>query len=146
MGQIRFCCKIMLWPWPLKKRPKCCARYVISIWWSCLWNSCKIWLPITKSWTGHGFTARSCCDLDLQGINPNVVRNTSSPYGDHFCKIVLKSNFKNQFMGRTRYCCKVMLRPWPSRWRPKSWTQHVVSIWRSFLLNSFKIRLQITKL
>jgi hypothetical protein len=47
-----------------------------------------------KLWTGHDFAARSCCDLDLQGSDPNVVRYTSSQYGDHFCEIVLKSDFK----------------------------------------------------
>jgi len=34
------------------------------------------------------------CDLDFQGSDPNVVRDTSSQYGDHFCEIVLKFNFK----------------------------------------------------
>ena len=157
MGQRRFGCKVMLWPWPSRKRPKCCARHVISIWWSFLLNSCTIWLPITKLWTGHDcdldlqcidpnvvrdtlshygdhfckivlksniknklwkghdFAARSCCDLDLQGSDPNLARDKSSQYGDHFCKIVLKSNIKKQVMERTRFCCKVMLWPWPSR-------------------------------
>ena len=31
---------------------------------------------------------------DLQGSNRNVAFDTSSQYGDHFCEIVLKSNFK----------------------------------------------------
>jgi hypothetical protein len=43
MGRTRFCCKVMLWPWTSKKRPKCYTRHVVSIWWSFLWNSCKIW-------------------------------------------------------------------------------------------------------
>jgi len=42
----------------------------------------------------HVFATRSCCDLDLQGINPNVVRNMSTQYSYHFCEIVVKSNFK----------------------------------------------------
>jgi len=43
---------------------------------------------------GHDFAAWSCCDLDLQGSNPNLARDMSSQYGDHFCEIVLKSDFK----------------------------------------------------
>ena len=43
---------------------------------------------------GHDFAARSCCDLDLQGSNPNVAPDTAPQYGDHFCKIVLKWDFK----------------------------------------------------
>jgi len=53
-------------------------------------------LQITKLWVGHDFAARSCCDLDLQGSNPNVTRNMSFEYGDHFCEIVVKSDFKKQ--------------------------------------------------
>jgi len=49
---------------------------------------------IIKLLTGHDFAARSCCDLDLQGIDPNVNRDISFQYGDHFCIIVVKSNFK----------------------------------------------------
>jgi len=37
--------------------------------------------------------ARSCCDLDLQDSNLNLACDTSQ-YGDHFCDIVLKSDFK----------------------------------------------------
>jgi len=42
------------------------------------------------------FAAMSCCDLVLQGTcsDPNVARDTSSQYGDHFCEVVLKSDFK----------------------------------------------------
>ena len=43
-------------------------------------------------WTPYA--TRSCCDLDLQGSNPNDARDMSSQYGDHFCNIVLKSGFK----------------------------------------------------
>jgi len=57
-------------------------------------KSFKIRLQITKLWAGRDFAARSCCDLDLQGSDPNVARDTSSQYGDHFCEIVLKSDFK----------------------------------------------------
>jgi len=69
---------------------------------------------MTKLWTGHNFAARSCCDLDLQGIDPNVVCDTSSHYGDNFCKIVLKSNFKKpSYGGNTmfgaRSCCDLDL-------------------------------------
>ena len=49
---------------------------------------------ITKLWAAHDFAARSCCDLDLQGIDPNFKRDTLSRYGDHFCKIFSKSDFK----------------------------------------------------
>jgi hypothetical protein len=31
---------------------------------------------------------------DLQGSDPNVEGDTSSQYGDHFCEIVVKSDFK----------------------------------------------------
>jgi len=61
--------------------------------------SFKIRLQITKLWAGHDFAARSCCDLDLQGFDPNVVCNTSSQYGDHSCEIVVKSNFKLRSYG-----------------------------------------------
>jgi len=54
----------------------------------------EIPLQITKLWAGHDFAARSCCDLELQGSDPNVASNTLSQYGDHFCKIFLKSHFK----------------------------------------------------
>ena len=37
---------------------------------------------------------KSCCDIDLEGSDPNVVRDTASQYGDHFCEIVLKWDFK----------------------------------------------------
>jgi len=57
-------------------------------------NSFKIRLQITKLWAGHDFDARSCCDLDLQGSDPNVARDTSSQYGTHFCEMVSKSDFK----------------------------------------------------
>ena len=40
------------------------------------------------------FAARSCCDIDLQGSDQNLACDMSSQYGDHFCEIVLKSNFK----------------------------------------------------
>jgi len=43
---------------------------------------------------GHNFAARSCGDLDLQGSNQNFARDMSSQYGDHFCEIVVKSDFK----------------------------------------------------
>jgi len=39
---------------------------------------------------GHAVTLT----FKLQGIDLNVVRDTSSHYGDNFCNIVLKSNFK----------------------------------------------------
>ena len=54
----------------------------------------KIRLQITKLWAGHVFAARSCCDLDLQGSDPNLAHDIATQYGDHFCEIVLKSDFK----------------------------------------------------
>ena len=78
MGQTLLCCMVMLWPWPSRKRPKCCFWHVVSIWWSILWNSLKIRYQITKLWAGHHNAARSCCDLELQGSNPNVAHDTSS--------------------------------------------------------------------
>jgi len=46
------------------------------------------------------FAARSGCDLGLLGSNLNNVRDMSSQYGDHLCKIVLKSDFKTQSYGQ----------------------------------------------
>jgi len=54
---------------------------------------------MTKLWTGHDFAARSRCDLDLQGSDPNVWRDTSPQYGDHFCEIVSKYYFKKHNYG-----------------------------------------------
>ena len=51
-------------------------------------------LQITKLWAGHDYAARSCCDLDLQGSDPNLARDKSSQYGDHCCEIVVKSDLK----------------------------------------------------
>ena len=51
-------------------------------------------LQVTKLWAGHDFAAMSCCDPDLQGSDQNVTRDMSSEYGDHFCEIVVKSDFK----------------------------------------------------
>ena len=56
-------------------------------------------LQITKLWTGHDFAVTSCCDLDLQGSKQNVACDMSSKYGDHFCEIVVKSNFKQPSYG-----------------------------------------------
>ena len=56
--------------------------------------SCKIRLQIKKLWAGHVFAAMSCCDIDLQGSDPNVVCDMASQYGNHFCEIVLKWDFK----------------------------------------------------
>jgi len=49
---------------------------------------------ITKLWAGHDYAARSYRDLDLQGSDLNRARNMSFQYGDHFCEIVVKSDFK----------------------------------------------------
>ena len=49
-------------------------------------------LEITTA--GHDFDARSRCDLDLQGRDTNVARDTFSQHGDHFCEIISKSDFK----------------------------------------------------
>jgi len=51
-------------------------------------------LQKTKLWEGHEFAARSCCNLDLQVSDPNLARDTSSQYGDHFSAKMLKSDFK----------------------------------------------------
>jgi len=75
-----------------KKRPKCSATRLNMI--IIYVKNCKIRLQMTKLLVGHDFAARSCCDLDLQGSDPNVVRDTSSQYGDHFCEIFSKSDFK----------------------------------------------------
>jgi hypothetical protein len=42
----------------------------------------------------HSLKTRSCCALDFQGSDPNVARDKSSQCGDHFCEIVVKSDFK----------------------------------------------------
>ena len=54
----------------------------------------EIRLQVTKLWDGHDFATRLRCDLDLQGSDPNVARDTSSQYGDYFCELVSKSDFK----------------------------------------------------
>ena len=54
---------------------------------------------MTKLWAWHVFAARSCCDLDLQGSDPIVVRDRSSQYGNQFCKIVFNSNFNKPSYG-----------------------------------------------
>ena len=52
-------------------------------------------LQITKLWARHDFAASLCYDLDFQGTDSNVVgSDTSSQYGDHFCEILVKSDFK----------------------------------------------------
>ena len=53
-------------------------------------------------WAGHEFAARSRCDLDLQGRDPNVARDTSSQHGGHFCKKILNPTSNNEVMGRKR--------------------------------------------
>ena len=45
-------------------------------------------------WAVNNFAERSCCDIDLQGSDPNVAHDMSSQYGDHFSEIFLKSDFK----------------------------------------------------
>ena len=47
----------------------------------------------------HDFAARSCCDLGLQGSNPNVARDKLSQYGNHLCEIVIKFDLKLQMYG-----------------------------------------------
>jgi len=59
----------------------------------------KIRYQITKLLAGHNLAARSCCDLDFQGRDPTFARDTSSQYGDHFCEIVVKFDFKSQSYG-----------------------------------------------
>jgi len=59
----------------------------------------EIRLQITKLWTGNDFAARSCCDLDLKGSDPNVAHDMFSQYGDHSCEIVVKFDFKSQSNG-----------------------------------------------
>jgi len=54
---------------------------------------------MTKFWARHDFAARSCCDLGLQGSNPNVARDKLSQYGDHLCKKVVKVDLKSQSYG-----------------------------------------------
>ena len=34
-----------------------------------------------KLWVGHDYAKGSCCDLDLQGSDPNVARDALSHYG-----------------------------------------------------------------
>jgi len=146
MGRTRFYWMFMLWPWPSRQQPKCCTRHVVSIWWSFLRNCFETWLQKTKLWARHDFAARSYCDLDLQGSDPNLLATRRL----NMVIISLKyfwnpiSNIK--VMGRTRFYWKVMLWPWPSRQQPKCCTRHVVSIWWSFLQNCFETWLQITKL
>jgi len=91
---------------------------------------------------GLDFAARSCCDLDLQGSDQNVVRNMSSQYGDHFCEKVFKSDSKWQSYGPDTF----LLQGHAVTLTVKEVTRQVISIWWSFLWNSFKIKLHKTKL
>ena len=52
-------------------------------------------------WAGNHFDERSCCDLDSQGSDPNVARDTSSQYDNHSYEIVVKFDFKSQRYGPT---------------------------------------------
>jgi len=49
------------------------------------------------------FVVRSCCDLDLQGSDQNVVRHTSCQHGDYFCEIVLNLTTNNEVMCQTQF-------------------------------------------
>ena len=95
MDRTRFCCKVMLCNSTFKVATQmlrvthCLNMVMISV-----KNCFEIRFQITKLWAGHDFAARSCCDLDLQGSDPNVARDTPSQYGDHFCEIFSKSDFK----------------------------------------------------
>jgi len=60
-------------------------------------------LKITKLLAKHEVSTRSCCDLDLQGSDLNVARDTLSRYVDHICEKVLKSNFKLWSYGADLY-------------------------------------------
>jgi len=51
---------------------------------------------LTKFWARHDFAARSCCDLGLQGSNPNIARDTLFQHGDQSCEIVVNFDFKSQ--------------------------------------------------
>ena len=87
MGRTKFCCKIMLWPWPSRKRPNCCARHVVLIWWSFLWNSFEIRLQITKLWAGHEWDVRTYVRTD--GRTRRRLYAPSKFFGEHN-KSVLK--------------------------------------------------------
>jgi len=50
--------------------PKCCARRVVSLWWSFLWNSFKIQLQITKIWDGQ--EAHWLQEQELDGVRYHV--------------------------------------------------------------------------
>ena len=47
-----------------------------------------------KLCAGQDFAARSFCDLELQGSDPNLARELSPQYGAHFFETILKSDFK----------------------------------------------------
>ena len=69
-------------------------NFVISIWWSFLWNSFKIWLQITKLWARHNLLQNLLLWPWPSREQLKFACNTSSQYGDHFCEIVLKSDLK----------------------------------------------------
>jgi len=52
-----------------------------------------------KLWSRHNYAERSCCDLDLQGSDPNVACDTLSQYDDHLCIFFVKSDFKKKSYG-----------------------------------------------
>ena len=69
-------------------------------------------LQITQLWADYDFAARSCCELDLQGSDQTVGHDMSSHYGDHFCEIVVKSDFKYESYEpdfAARSCCDIDL-------------------------------------
>ena len=60
-------------------------------------------------WARHDFAARSCCDLDLQGSDPNLCATRHINMVIISVKQLENPTSNNQVMGRTQFCCKVML-------------------------------------
>jgi len=84
---------------------------------------------MTKLWAGHDFAARSCCDLDLQGSNTNIARDMLSQYGDDFCKIVWKSDFKKPSYWPDMILLQGHAVNLTFRVATQIFARHVVSIW-----------------
>jgi len=67
------------------------SKCLISlIWWSFIWNirlQSRRYGPDTNLLQGHDVTLTF-------GSEPNIARDALSQYGDQYCEIVVKSDFK----------------------------------------------------
>ena len=93
---------------------------------------------MTELLVGHDFSARAYCDLDLQGSDQIVARDTSSQYCDHFCEIVKKSDPKFQSFWPDTTLLQGRAVTLTFRVGTHICARHVDSTWWSFPLNNKK--------